>query len=512
MSETTGAAAIKSAVSAANDAGGPPPDDDAAVNLELSKHPRNDYGNGLRFRARHGGDVLHVREVGWHYWNGQRWARDGGDGEVRKRAHETGQLVALEAIAVGEDDPGNYADRAEWSDLQESLWKWSVECGNRRRVDAMLTESAPYLDVDPDALDRDPDVLNLGNGTLRLEGACEDLQPHRREDRLAKIMPVDFDPEAECPQFLRFIHQVQPDEEVRGFLQRWVGYSLTGRIGEQKLVFNYGEGGNGKSVFVDIIARIMGPYSSTLPFQSLAKEDRPRAGSEASPDLARLPGARMVRVAEPEQGLKFAEAKVKAMTGGEPMIVRHLNRGFFEFMPQFKLTLSGNHKPSIQGQDRGIWRRFLLVPWEVNLEESEQDPDLPAKLWAERCGILNWMLDGVRMWLEDGLAIPDKVRAATDEYRADSDPLGRFITSCTVKASGSVTAAREMYSAYQRWCKANAERVWTQTSFGRGLTERGIHRDKVAGLVIYLDVKLVNVPDDDGEDPPPPDPDDYGAD
>ena len=305
---------------------------------------------------------------------------------------------------------------------------------------------------------------------------------------------MTFAPNAACPTFQRFLKEVQPDADLRLFLQVWSGYCLTGNTSEQKLVFNYGEGGNGKSVFIDLIARIMGPYAVSLPFASLLRDDR-RRGGDATPDLARLPGARLVRASEPEKGARFAEAAIKAITGGEPITARHLNHGFFDFVPQFKLTLSGNHKPAIRGQDRGIWRRFLLVPWEVSIPDDEQDKNLPAKLWAERAGVLNWLLDGTRLWLERGLEVPDRVQAATNEYRADSDPVGRFIHDCVQPSPGVNVQASAMYSAYSDWCAANAERPWTKHMFGRVLPERGLHKQKLGGgLVYYTDVELHDVP------------------
>ena len=221
-------------------------------------------------------------------------------------------------------------------------------------------------------------------------------------------------------------------------------YCPTGVTTEQKLVFNYGEGGNGKSVFIDLIAKMMGPYAVSLPFASLLRDDRKR-GAEATPDLARLPGARLVRASEPEKGSRFAEATIKAITGGEEITVRHLNHGFFDFVPHFKLTLSGNHKPAIRGQDRGIWRRFLLVPWEVNVPDEQQDKDLPAKLWAERDGVLNWILDGVRIWLECGLVVPDRARGdgrVPGRQRSRWPILGRMRRGCAERECPGIRDVR----------------------------------------------------------------------
>ncbi|WP_073953761.1 phage/plasmid primase, P4 family [Thalassospira sp. TSL5-1] len=487
------------------------------VNLLLAEKERNDIGNAERFLARHGQDLLYVREVGWHCWNGTHWAPDGSDEAVKQKAHETARSIMEEVAAlqkqgrpdVEKDEPG-YISVGDWNQKLADLMKWSISSGNRQKLHAMVGEAEPYISVAPEMMDFDPYLLNVQNGTIRMQGACDELRDHDRGDRLAKIMNVEYDPDATCPTFNKFLSEVQPDEEIRLFLQIWSGYCLTGITSEQKLVFNYGEGGNGKSVFIDLIAKMMGPYSLSLPFASLLRDDRKR-GSEATPDLARLPGARLVRASEPEKGSRFAEATIKAITGGEEITVRHLNYGFFDFVPQFKLTLSGNHKPAIRGQDRGIWRRFLLVPWEVNVPEEKQDKDLPAKLWAERSGVLNWLLDGVRIWLERGLFVPDAVLAATNEYRADSDPIGRFLNECVKPSKYCAVQAAAMYDAYKSWCNANAERPWSMTAFGKVLPERGYQKSD-GRIREYLNVELVNVPDgnaDNSEPPPADNPGDY---
>ncbi len=478
------------------------------INLILAEKERNDIGNAERLLARHGQDLLHVREMGWRQWTKTHWSLEGADEVVKQRAHETARSIMEEVAALNKGGRPDTMAAGDWEKKLEDLLKWSTASGNRAKLDAMVAEAAPYISVPPEAMDEDPLLLNLANGTLQLEGACDKLSPHRREDRLAKLMNVEFDPDATCPTFDRFLEEVQPDADIRLFLQIWTGYCVTGITTEQKLVFNYGEGGNGKSVFIDLIAKMMGPYAVSLPFASLLRDDRKR-GAEATPDLARLPGARLVRASEPEKGSRFAEAAIKAVTGGEEITVRHLNHGFFDFVPQFKLTLSGNHKPAIRGQDRGIWRRFLLVPWGVNVPEEQQDKDLPAKLWAERAGVLNWILDGVRVWLERGLIVPEAVMAATNGYRTDSDPLGRFIAECVEPTPNESVQASVMYEAYKAWCAANAERPWSLTAFGRAMPERGVEKS-VGRIRVYMDVRLANIPEASNDPPAVGGLDDYG--
>ena len=217
---------------------------------------------------------------------------------------------------------------------------------------------------------------------------------------------------------------------------------------------------------------------------------------------------RFVRSSEPKDGARLDEAQIKGMTGGEEIKVRHLRKDFFNFKPKFKLIISGNHKPSIRGNDEAIWSRLLLVPWLVRIPKEERDKMLTRKLWEERAGILNWILDGLAGWLEDGLKVPDEIRTATDLYRAEQDPLGRFIVDCVREDFGCELSASEFYRSYEIWAKAELERVWSKQAVGKSMRERGYDKRKSHGDIVYLGIRLENVPSDG---PPPPDSDGFGG-
>jgi putative DNA primase/helicase len=344
--------------------------------------------------------------------------------------------------------------------------------------------------------------------------ATVELQEHRRADLISKVAPVKYDPKAECPNFLAFLERFQTSEPIRRFLQVWLGYCITGLTSEQALVFFHGLGANGKSTLIEAICRLMGSYALTLSFESLAGENG-RRGDQATPDIARLPGARLVRASEPERGVQFKEALLKSLTGGEPMLARHLHQGFFEFRPIFKLVLSGNHKPEIGGVDHGIWRRMRLVPWGVTLTDEQRRPqeEVLAEFKAEGSGILNWLVEGVRAYLIEALVIPPEIAEATADYREEMDPIGGFVRDCVEivpdepgKARASVTA-RDMFEAFVAWCEANAVRPWKEKSFGLAMPQKGFKKtnDRVR---LYLDVRLHDVPDRraraPGDGPPPP--------
>jgi putative DNA primase/helicase len=358
----------------------------------------------------------------------------------------------------------------------------------------MTREAQVALARPLEALDADPLVVNTLAGALRFrrvtageEGmspvADVELVAHARAALLSKLAPVAWDPEATCPRFDDFLAEVQPDPTIRAFLARWLGVSMSG-LAEQRLAFFHGAGANGKSVLMDLMGRVMGSYSTTARIETLIGRNR-RSGGDATPDLIPLIGARMVRASEPEEGERLNEAVIKAMTGGEPFLVRALHADFIEVVPRFKLTLSGNHKPEIRGTDDGIWRRVMLVPWDVQIPEARRDPDLVVKLFAEAPGVLNWLVAGLIDYLEAGLRVPDQVKAATDGYREDSDPMGRFLAECceVTGAEGVFTRTRDLVEAFSFWLTQNGSSPWKLTTIQRRLAEKaGRWRDPRTGL------------------------------
>lgn len=483
-------------------------DEIADIDKELCHYQLNDKGNAQRFIKRYGKDLLFVPEAGWFGWTGKFWSLDEGPMHAQKCAHRTTDAMRKEALAklafrnLPTETPVEFRDRVK------KFFGFAVQAGNSVRLNAMVREAAPYLKCYTHDLDTHEYLLNVENGVLDLaskpKAGDENMDPvklkkHNRKHHLTKLVPVEYKPEAEAPHFMKFLNDVQPDPEIQLFLQRFFGYCLTGSIKEQVIVMFYGGGANGKSTLMNVMNKILGDYAMNLPFASLLHDDRKR-GSEASPDLARLPGARFVTAAEPDVGSKFSESVLKQLTGGEKMAVRHLNRDFFEFTPQFKLCLAFNNKPQIRGQDDGIWRRVCLVPFNQQFVSKEKLKDNPkAKprvdgledaLWEEASGILNWILDGYRMWREGGLQIPDQVREATGAYRQESNPVGDFIRTMLKTQQQKSLRASELYKVYTLWCKANAQRAWSQSAFGRQLEPLGLKKERIGGYVYYSGVSL----------------------
>lgn len=456
-----------------------------------ARQPANDLGNARRLMAHHGEDLLFAEGVGWLAWTGTHWSAERGVTEARQRAHRTGEAIRKEADILQDAGPHDGESPKDFAERIRKRRAWCVASGNSSRVTSMLQEAAAYLSRPVTDFDADAFLLNVANGTVELrhhDAGGVRLRKPRRKDLISKVSPVRFNRKADAPRFQAFLQRVLPDPAVRAFLQRYLGYTLTGDTREQCLVLLHGKGANGKSTLVELVSWIAGDYAHALPFASLLHDDK-RRGSEATPDIARLPGARLVTAAEPEVGQRFSESLVKQLTGGETITARNLNQPFFEFRPAFKLLLSFNHRPAVRGQDEGIWRRLRLVPFEVEIPEPERDQDLLAKLKAEGPGVLNWLLDGLRLWLEDGLAVPEAVRSATEGYRVDSDPVGQFLAAATRQELGARVQASTLYKAYQAWCSEAAFTPWSSTAFGRSMADRGFRKVRSDGT-FYLDLSL----------------------
>ena len=511
-----GGAPTLAVVPSASDGGnGPPPPrngdpgnagGDDNLNLRLAFLPYTDVGNAERFRERNRGGLRFCPAIGWLAWDGKRWCREaagrkGGLGrKVKAAAHVTARAIQDEADALRKSgrDVEVATRNKEPVMMSDQLASHGRKSEQAKALSAMADQAEPYLHVSAKELDADPFKFNVANGTLIFRKTDDgsdyiSLRPHDPADLLTKCSEVAFDPKAACPTFDTFLAEVQPNPEMRRFLLQWQGLSLTGDVTEQKLCMFWGEGGNnGKSTLIDVCSYIAGEYSRTVPIETFLNDGRGRGAGQASPDLAMLPGIRHLRTSEPERGAKLAEALIKLATGGEPLLARHLREEYFEFYPEFKLTISGNYCPRIDGADGGIRRRVKLVPWPVKVADERVDQDLGKKLRAEASGILNRLLDGLRDWLDHGLIFPADVVEATGDYFRDSDPCGRFIEECTGPAPGSRVRSSEVHAVFGVWAKASAmewSKPWSRKALAMALKEHGF-KSKHSNGMWWLDVEL----------------------
>jgi putative DNA primase/helicase len=443
--------------------------------------PSTDIANGDRMVAWHGSDFRHVSTWGKNLvWTGKIWRVD--EAGVQRLAIDTSRRMLSSALdahreAVHADAAAKSAGSSD--DAAESrvkranaAIKWAVKSQSSARIGAMVSIActSPRVSIAHDLLDADPWLLNVANGTIDLRSGG--LRPHRREDHCTKIAPVAYDPTARAPTWFAFLDRAMAgDPDLLGFLRRAVGYSMTGAIGEHSLLFNFGTGANGKSTFFGTIHRAFGEYASAAPRGLLFTSK----GEQHPTELASLHGARFVTCAEIEEDRTFDEAKIKDLTGGDVIEVRRMREDFWRLSPTHKLWLAGNHKPRVRGTDEGIWRRIKLIPWLVQIPPEERDRDLPARLVDELPGVLAWAVRGCLEWQRDGLGEPAAVRAATEAYREESDPLGEFFALRCVFAPDAKLSRKMLRFAYEAWADENGVKHPIDAKrFGAALRARGI--------------------------------------
>ena len=443
---------------------------------ELHEEPENDLGNGRRFVARYGEQWRWTDHLGSFCWTGKRWESD----EL-----QAVRFAKATALAIFQE-----IQFFESKSAQKSRFDHALSSGGATRLREMIwaARSEPGMSLKSHALDADPFLLNCLSGTLNLK--TDELQPHRREDYITKMCPVEYRPDATAPRFQRFIERILPDEGIRAFVKRALGYSLTGSTGEEALFVPFGSGRNGKSKLLGVVEEILGDYAKTArPQTFLAKQN------ETIPnDVAALVGARFVPSYEIEEGKRLDVALVKQLTGSDIITARFFRKEWFEFRPQFKIWFAVNHKPVIRDTTDSIWDRVHLIPFPVYIPPEEREKDLSAKLWAEAPGILRWLVEGCQEWQEQGLNPPAAVRAATESYRQEMDVLGGFIRDCCVVMDIAQCGATDLYQAYRKWTDENGEYTITQTAFGTRLADRGFQRKRATGgAKVWLGIGLVSV-------------------
>lgn len=433
-----------------------------------------DLGNARVFVRRHGDDIRYCHPFArWLVWDGGRWQQDD-LGEVERRQKEVLDALLFDAVRETEGK--------ERSGRMKHLLRSQSAPRIRAAID--LARSEPGIAILPDHLDRDDWLFNVANGTIDLRTG--DFRDHRRGDLISKSSPVRYDPDAVAPLWHRTLETVLPDADVRRYLQRLIGYALTGTTGEQILAMLYGGGANGKTTITEQFRLLLGDYAMQAPAETFIE----RRGDSIPNDVARLRGARLVLATELAEGRRLNEVLVKRLTGGDTITARFMRAEWFEFQPKFTPILVTNHRPEVRGTDEAIWRRIRLIPFMVTIPADERDPDLPGRLRSELSGILNWALEGCAAWQRDGLGLPDAVAAATTSYRSDSDAVGRFLDERCSLSPEAMTAAAELHAAYKQWAEANGEPELKPKTFGVRLSERGLQAHRTNSARWWIGVEL----------------------
>jgi putative DNA primase/helicase len=419
-----------------------------------------DYGNAQRLVRRHGANLRHCYDFGqWLGWTGTHWSFD----------PAVAEQLAKDTVLAIYSEVGELADAKE----RELLHRHAVVSEAASRIGSMLAlaRSEPNIPIRPNDLDRDVWMLNCANGTIDLRSGI--LHPHRRENLITRCLSTAFEPGVECPGWRAFLNRIMDgNADIISFVQRAVGYTLTGSTAERCMFILHGGGKNGKTVFLEGLRLLLGDgYTARTPTQTLLA----KRGETIPNDLARLRGVRLVTASETGDGNRLDEALVKDITGGDRVVARFMRGEWFEFTPHFKIFLSTNYRPRISGTDDAIWDRLRLVPFLIRIPEEERQPmeQMLAEFRAELPGILNWAIRGCLDWQRNGLGEPPEVRMATADFRDEMDTLGDFLSDCCVLRREARVASQLLYDEYKRWATEAGERVLSHKRFSQWMEHRG---------------------------------------
>ncbi|NVP54475.1 phage/plasmid primase, P4 family [Mycoplana rhizolycopersici] len=515
----------------------------------------SDTDNGKRMILHFGSDLVVISQEkaktpAFAVWTGTHWDASNGGPKSKALAQRLGDRIAQEidfikpnafeqmlidrgeeALKKSEEERGPIEKRLATEALKakESHGKrvkrrldHAVTSKNVAKMNAALECAAPHIMRDPNDFNTDRMMVAVENATLRfgrkterrrnprhkstaetpdapefieacIDSTLEVIPGHRRQDMITHIIPVRYKPGAKCPKWMAFIDSKLPDPAVRRLVQVSSGLGLLG-ITVQYLFFHYGDGANGKSVYMETLCRLLGEAAVTLPATSLIGEGG--SSGSASPDLARLLGKRLLRVKELPEGEDLRENLVKELTGGEMITARDLFSGYTDFLPIFIAIMSGNGYPRITGTDDGIWRRMAVIHWpnKIAKEDRREFEEIVSSFEPEYPGILNWLIEGVHIFLREGLIIPEAVERATQEYRDDMDRTAGFVGRCVIRdANAPPLQGKVLYQAYCDDTIDQGGKPMNVTSFGRIMGKK-FSKERTDTGVVYIGIRLSNVP------------------
>jgi len=419
--------------------------------------------NGRRFAELHRGSLLYCYPRGrWLRFDGLRWVWCA-ESEPLQAAKATAGDLLQQATEVFQSNPQSVDAKKALAQAKDAF--------NLKRLQAMITcaASEPGMHVgEMTDLDSNPMYLGCRNGVVDLKTG--ELLTPTPEQLITKTVSADYDPEAICPRWERFLHEVTlGDIETVDYLQKMAGYFLTGMVNEEVLHFFHGYGRNGKSVFANVLTRLLGDYVLTAPAEMLMRRDK----GAATNDVARLVGVRLLMANETRNGQAFDDLMLKTLVSTERMSARFLYQEFFDFWPTHKILIRGNHKPLIADETDGAWRRIRLVPFDLRLAEADVDPQLETSLMDEAEGILAWAVRGCAQWQEGGLAPSPRINSASACYRTECDLIGEFLEGYTLVPQGQISQ-QTLWDEWRSWCQDNGVREGSKKAFTRKLEGRGI--------------------------------------
>lgn len=421
----------------------------------------DDMGNAQRFVDLFGDSIRYCyTDKKWMYYDSRKWCVDY-TGTIYRMADRAVQAMKAEAKAYLE------ADEESGGEMAKAFEKHMKASRSNKSKNSMLNEVMHHVPVLPMQLDRYRMALNTPSGIINLKTG--EIKAHNAEYYFTKITSVDCSGNADCPRWLSFLNDIfANDKDLIRYIQKAIGYSLTGSTAEQCAFFLYGTGKNGKSTFLDVIRDVFGDYASNIQPETIMV--RSNQSSAINSDIARLKGARLVTSVEPNEGVRINEGLLKQLTGDDPVTARKLYGEEFEFKPEFKLWMATNHKPIIRGTDTGIWRRIHMIPFTVQIPEEKVDRNLKHKLKAEMTAIFKWCVDGCILYQREGLKMPRAVLESVREYRREMDVISAFIED-RCELSGSVQSS-VIYAAYASWAEENNEYCMSATKFSVEMSKR----------------------------------------
>ncbi|MDO0983695.1 phage/plasmid primase, P4 family [Staphylococcus hominis] len=436
----------------------------------------DDTGNADRFIDRYGHLYKHSYITNKFYiYDGQKWKVDD-RGAIRKLIDEMIESIKNEKVLHSED--------VTEEEAREAFRKYYKKTRGTQSKKNIMNELMHRKTVTPDEFDKDDMLLNVANGYVDL--TSRELYKHDINKMFSQIANTDYSEKMQPAVWLDFLNDIfAGNKAVIRYIQKALGYSLTGSTREQVMFILFGKGRNGKSIFVETIAEILGDYSNNMQAKSLMV----KKNDNVNTDIARLSKARFVTSSEPNEGFRFDEGLIKQITGGDKVTARFLYAEEFEYTPKFKIWVSTNHKPIIRGTDDGIWRRLVLIPFDVQIPEEKVDKDLKYKLLREAPAILNWMAEGAYMWMREGLELPEKLKDAGQTYRTEMDVVEQFIQEKCKRAEDVRETGKALYEEYKKWADENNEYKMDKNKFGKKLKEK-FRSKKMNNGVNYLGVEL----------------------
>lgn len=427
--------------------------------------PLSDVGMAQRFQMLHGSQFRYDADNDyWLAWSGQHW-EPCTEGKVYRA------VANIAAVARGLYLSGRVEDEEQQKALQYAI----EECERARGIETIVKVAGTLAGLETRVMDYDSDPLLIATRGGTFDLSLDYQRPALQEDLISRCAGAAYDPDAECPEWEAFLLQVMSGDRDRvDFLQRALGYSLTGDMREQVFFMMVGDGANGKSTMMRAVEAAMGTYATTAGFETF--EASGHQDREAKEVLARKKGSRLISASEAEDERVLAEARVKRITGGDPIAVRGMYKDGFEYRPTFKVWLTLNQMPIVLNPDFSFRRRLIVVDFKERFNGATADKQIERRLLAEVPGILRWIIDGAREWYLNGLQVPESVRLATDEQVITADLVYQWLEESCEQGPEHVMGATEAWSAFNEWCKAGNHRLRSSTWFGRRMTKAGVAR------------------------------------